>query len=103
MPVANYMCRPSDDLTSYSLISCQIYPGCEKCVEHRGNGCIPLTDCDEGSEDIWTSWSDPRESVTQRIVLLNILNSHFDVKLLQESRYTSRLIATMYLLCNDAG
>ena len=35
MPVANCRCRPSDDLTSYSLISCQVSPRCEKCVGHR--------------------------------------------------------------------
>ena len=28
-------CRPSDDLTSYSLICCQVSPRCEKCVGHR--------------------------------------------------------------------
>ena len=35
IPVANCRCRPSDDLTSYSLISCQVSPRCEKCVGHR--------------------------------------------------------------------
>ena len=35
MAIANCRCRPSDDLTNYSMISCQVSPRCEKCVGHR--------------------------------------------------------------------
>ena len=35
MPLANCRRRPSDDLTSYSLISCQVSTSFEKCVGHR--------------------------------------------------------------------
>ena len=82
MPVANCRCRPSDDLTSYSLISCQVSPRCEKCVGHRDMVAPHLPTTTRGQKRFRLPGLTHMKvlGLPKRIVLLNVLNSHYEVK-----------------------
>ena len=73
MPVANCRCRPSDDLINYSFISCQVSTRCEKCLGHR-DVVAAIDRLRQAVRRHLAFWSDPCGSVTQRIVLLYVVN-----------------------------